>query len=116
MFGMWKRISFPLPLILPLRKTNKPEDMATKYHMVLDDYPDHATALGRMLGHWGELETHLMRMTEFLFQVPHDHVNHHKTDFVYKEFVSLPSKIQLLERLNRWFVQDTSTKEAIKEL
>lgn len=90
--------------------------MLTKYYMVLDDYPDHAAALGRMLGHWGILETHLMRMMEFLFQVPHDHVNHHKTDFVYKEFISLRSKITLLERLNRWFVQDTSLKETIKNL
>lgn len=84
--------------------------------MVLDDYPDHATALGLMLGHWGELETRLMKLLELLFQVPHYHVNHHKTDFVYKEFVSLPSKIKLLERLNRWFVQDVELNKKIKEL
>jgi len=84
--------------------------------MVLDDYPDHALALGLMLGHWGELETKLMRMMEFLFQVPHDHINHHKTDFVFKEFVSLPSKITLLERLNRWFVQDDSLNKEIKNI
>ncbi|HYA14521.1 MAG TPA: hypothetical protein VEF33_09305 [Syntrophales bacterium] len=90
--------------------------MATKYYMVLDDYQDHALALGLMLGHWGEFETCLMRMMEFLFQIPHDHVNHHKTDFVYKEFVSIKSKITLLERLNRWFVEDKPLMEEIKKL
>jgi len=90
--------------------------MVRKYHMVLDDYPEHATALGRMLGHWGLFETQLMRMMEFLFQAQGDKVNHFKTDFVYKEFVSLRSKITLLERLNRWFVQEEPLKEAIKKL
>lgn len=90
--------------------------MAKKYHMVLDDYPEHAKALGLMLGHWGEFETQLMRMMEYLFQVPDDQVNHFKTDFVYKEFVSLPSKIKLLERLTRWFIQDESLKKEINKL
>src|SRR4030042_1782210 len=91
--------------------------MTKKYYMVLDDYQDHATALGLMLGHWGELETHLMRMLEFLFQVGNDHVTHQKTDFVYKEFVSLTSKITLLERLNRWFIlNDKPLNERIKKL
>lgn len=88
------------------------------YYMVLADpeYKDHALALGHMLGHWGELETRLMRMTEFLFQAQGDHVNHFKTDFVYKEFINLPSKITLLERITKWFIQDVSLKEEINKL
>ena len=90
--------------------------MTKKYYMVLDDYQDHATALGLMLGHWGELETHLMRMTEYLFKVPHDNVNHFKTDFLYKEFFNIRSKIKLLKRLNNFFVHDENLKDKIKEL
>ncbi len=88
------------------------------YHMVLADpeYKDHALALGLMLGHWGELETRLMRMTEFLFQAQGDLVNHFKTDFVYKEFINLPSKLTLLERITRWFIQDVSLKDEVNKL
>jgi hypothetical protein len=86
--------------------------------MVLADseYKDHALALGLMLGHWGELETSLMGMTEYLFQAQGDNVNHFKTDFLYKEFFNIRSKIRLLKRLNNFFVQDNTLKDKIDEL
>ncbi|OGP70854.1 MAG: hypothetical protein A2Z73_03380 [Deltaproteobacteria bacterium RBG_13_60_28] len=85
--------------------------MAAKYYMALDDSPDHAAALGRLLGHWAILETKLMHMMEILLNV-----DHHRADFVYKEFVSISSKITLLKRLNRWLTKDESLKDEIKNL
>lgn len=85
------------------------------YHMVLADteYEDHAFALGLMLGHCGELETSLMGITEYLFQAQGDSVNHFKTDFLYKEFFNIRSKIRLLKRLNNFFVRDETIKDKI---
>ncbi len=77
----------------------------------LDYSPDHAAALGRLLGHWGVLETHLTRMMEYLLKV-----DHHRADFVYKEFTATKTKITLLLRLNHHFIQDKLLKEEIKEL
>lgn len=85
--------------------------MADKIYMALDDSPDHAAALGRLLGHWAILETCLMRMMEYLLQV-----DHHRADFVYKEFVNTKSKISLLKRLNRWLTQDDTIKGEINEI
>jgi hypothetical protein len=86
--------------------------MAKIYHMVLDDYPDHAIALGRMLGHWGELETCLMRMTEFLLGADYDQ----KAYYVYKEFYNIRSKINLLIRLNKWFTRNKTVQNDIDKL
>jgi len=86
--------------------------MARKYHMVLDDYPEHAKALGQMLGHWGELEASLMRLTMFLLGTDYDQ----KAFFVYKEFYNLRSKIRLLKRLNRWFPGDIPIQTEIDNL
>jgi hypothetical protein len=85
-----------------------------KYHMVLDDpeYIDHALALGRMLGHWGELESCLMLITKFLLKTDYDE----KAYFVYKEFTSLRAKINLLKKLNQWFPPDKPIKDEIDNL
>lgn len=82
-----------------------------KYHMVLDDpeYKDHALALGRMLGHWGELEACLMLMTKFLLGTDYDE----KAYFVYKEFYAIKNKIKLLIRLNNNFTNNETDKDDI---
>jgi hypothetical protein len=60
--------------------------MTQKYYMALNESPDHAAALGRLLGQWAVLETYLMGIMEYLLQV-----DSHKAGFVYKEFVNTKS-------------------------
>jgi hypothetical protein len=85
--------------------------MTTNCYMSLDDSPEHAAALGRLIGHWAMLETKLMQLMEKLLGI-----DHNKSDLVYKEFVSTISKIKLLKRLNYHFTKDDLLKCKINEL
>lgn len=85
--------------------------MADKIYMALDYSPDHAAALGRLLGHWAILETKLTHLLELLLGV-----DQYKARFIYQEFVSAKSKITLLQRLNHHFTQDELCKKEINKL
>lgn len=77
----------------------------------LDDHPDHAAALGRLVGHWALLEFNLMAVLRLLLGV-----NQQKSKFIYQEFISATSKIKLLQRLNHHSNTDGSKKQKLKEL
>jgi hypothetical protein len=85
--------------------------MAEKYYMVLDDYPEHAAALGRLLGHWAALETCLMTIMSFIIEVD-DIISY----FIYNEFVNTKSKIILIQRINNFLNKDDKLKEDIAPL
>jgi hypothetical protein len=72
--------------------------MSNKVHIPIDDAPEHAAALGRLLGHWAVLERFLVHIMQWLLSTEWD-----KTLLVYQEFVSTKSKIVLLRRLNHHF-------------
>lgn len=77
----------------------------------LDDRPEHAAALGRLLGHWAYLELQLLIVLEKLLEI-----DTQKARFVYQEFISVASKIKLLQRLNHHFTSDITKKEKLEKL
>jgi len=85
-----------------------PEDIGDRYWNPIDDAPEHAAALGRLLVHWADIERFLIHILRYLLSI-----DWYKATFVYEEFVSTKSKIILLRRLNHFFNNDESIKEEI---
>lgn len=77
----------------------------------LDYSPDHAAAIGRLLGHWAILESHLEFLLGMLLNI-----DLYRASFIYQEFVSTNSKIILLRRLNHFFVIDQELKNKLDKL
>lgn len=80
-------------------------------YIPLDDHPDHAAALGRLLGHWAILEFQLELTMNYLLGGEYK-----KSSFVYKEFINTRQKITLLRRLNHHFNDDKDKKEKLRNL
>jgi hypothetical protein len=76
----------------------------------LDNLPDHAAALGRLLGHWAFLENMLMGTLALALKV-----DHALARVLWQEFISTRGKITLLQRLN-WSMKDNPLKEELSKL
>jgi hypothetical protein len=85
--------------------------MVNKMHIALEQAPEHAAALGRLLGHWAVLEMLLTVLMQRLFQL-----GPQKADLIFKEIVSLKAKLKLLKRINHHFTIDGVLKEEIHDL
>jgi hypothetical protein len=82
--------------------------MANKKHIPFDDAPEHAAALGRLIAHWNVLERILVIILQWLLGT-----SWNKALFIYQEFVSAKSKINLLRRLNHHFNKNIELKNEI---
>lgn len=80
--------------------------MPEQDYALLDDYPEHAAALGRLLGHWSALETRLMLIMSRIIEI-----DDLASSVIYNEFVSTKSKIELLQRINFFLNEDDRLKE-----
>ena len=76
----------------------------------LDSRPEHAAALGRMLGHWAMLE-HLLVGTLSLAL----NIRYSRGKVVWQEFASLRGKLTLIKRLN-WAKKDDPLKKELDEM
>ena len=76
----------------------------------LDELPDHAAALGRLLGHWAMLESLLTGTLALALKIQHP-----LAKILWQEFVSTRGKITLLQRLN-WSMKDDPLKKELSEL
>lgn len=85
--------------------------MVNKLHIPLDQAPEHAAALGRLLGHWAILEIHLTILMQRLFQL-----SPQKANLIFNEIVSLRAKLKLLKRVNHHFTIDETLKKEIHDL
>ena len=75
--------------------------MAKGTHIPLDDAPEHAAALGRLLGHWAILESQLQTIMQLLLGI-----DQFKGRFLWHEFTSTNAKIRMLQRLNHHFTAE----------
>lgn len=84
-----------------MRKTQIPLDNAAK----------HAEDLGQMLGHWAMIERCLSRVLGTLLGIEQS-----REHMLFNTFISIASKIKLIERLIHSYVIDSSEKETLLEL
>lgn len=91
--------------------TKSPPIRVNKIHIALDNAPEHAAALGRLLGHWAMLEKILTGLMQYLLQVKPT-----IAAMIYDEFVSSQSKIRLMKRINYHFTSDNKLKDEINSL
>ncbi|MGA7561843.1 MAG: hypothetical protein WBW55_01405 [Desulfobaccales bacterium] len=80
-------------------------------YLPIDNSPDHAAALGRLIAHWGDLESQFRLLFQFLLKI-----DNMKAHFINQEFLSVPAKITFLRRINHFFTLDASSKHQIDEL
>lgn len=85
--------------------------MDLRVYIALDDSPEHAAALGRMLGHWGLLEYFLARLMGFVLDI-----DRLKADIIFKEIVSFKAKLNLLRRFNHHSTKNQLLKKEIDTL
>lgn len=85
--------------------------MVVRFPLPIDNSPKHAAALGRLIAHWGHLESQLMHLLQLLLNI--DNI---KARFIYQEFVSTRGKITLLKRINHFFTSDKALKDKINQL
>jgi hypothetical protein len=76
----------------------------------LDSRPEHAAALGRLLGHWAVVEMELIGILEYFLGIEQPFAR-----LVWQEFVSTRGKINLLLRLN-WATVDSAMKSKLDDL
>lgn len=79
--------------------------------MPLDHLPEHAVALGRLLGHWAFLENMLIGTLALALKIEHPIAK-----VLWQEFVSVRGKITLLQRLNHSMKDDDFKTELGKLL
>lgn len=77
----------------------------------LDSAPAHSEALGRMLGHWAIIEHSLSYVLGALLGIEQS-----RQQMLFNTFISIASKIQLIERLVHSYVIDSPEKECLQEL
>jgi hypothetical protein len=82
-----------------------------RVYIALDQSPEHAAALGRLLGHWAVLEHMLTGLMQCLLGT-----DPKKTDLIYKEIVSTKAKFLILKRMNHHFTIDKLLKKEIDVL
>lgn len=82
-----------------------------RIHIALEQFPNHAAALGCLLGHWAVLEDLIAGLMQYLFKVKPTIAS-----LIFDEFVSTKSKILLLRRVNHIITDDKSLKLEIESL
>ena len=82
-----------------------------KFPLPIDNSPELAAALGRLMAHWADLESWLTHLLQVLLNV-----DNMKARFIYQEFNSTRGKIALLQRINYFFTLDEKLKGDIDEL
>lgn len=85
--------------------------MGYKPRSPIEDYPEHAAALGRMLSYWALMELSLQEVLGYLLGV-----DQFRAQFVWQEFVSTRAKITLLQRLNFNFTKDDAMKSSLDSI
>ncbi len=83
----------------------------TKTQIPLDNAPKHAEGLGRMLGHWAIIERCLSSVLGTLLGIEQS-----REHMLFNTFISIASKIKLIERLIHSYVIDSSEKDTLLEL
>ena len=82
-----------------------------KTEISLDSAPDHSIALGRMLGHWAVVESMLSDVLGDLLGIEQS-----RQHMLFNTFISIQSKIELIQRLIYSYVIDSPEKEQLLEL
>lgn len=77
----------------------------------IDLAPEHAAALGRLLGHWAMFDRLLIGILKYLLTIDWG-----KAMLVYQEFGSTKSKIVLMRRLNHYYTEDEDLKIDVDKL
>jgi hypothetical protein len=77
----------------------------------LDYCPEHAAALGRLIGHWAFLETQLQGVIQCLM-----HSSQSKARFLWQEFLSAESRISLAQRINWHCVANAAIRDDLNRL
>lgn len=85
--------------------------MAYKLLLPIDNAPELAAALGRLMAHWADLESWLIHLLQVLLNV-----DNMKARFIYQEFNSTRGKITLIRRINHFFTLDETLKSEIDKL
>jgi len=80
--------------------------MADKFKLPIDDMPDLAAAIGRLIIHWSFLEVTLKLLTSTILEI-----DTHKAQIIYDGYNSIRSKIDILKKINH----QSSLKANIKE-
>ncbi len=83
---------------------------AERFSIPLDNLPAHATALGRLLGHWAMLESLLMGTLGLALRIDHKFAR-----VLWQEFISTRGKITLLQRLNHT-MGDNELKDELTQI
>lgn len=77
---------------------------------ILDEFPEYATVLGRLIGQWGVLESHFISVLGYLLGT-----DQARTQMVFNTFPALVQKLQLIERLTKSFVEPCNARERLLE-
>ena len=85
--------------------------MARRTLIPLDSQPQHAQALGRLLGHWGICEHNLCAILGNIVGV-----EDHKARFIWAAFPSFAAKQKLLRRLNHHYTVNEVAKSSLEAL
>ena len=83
--------------------------MARRTLIPLDSQPQHAQALGRLLGHWGICEHNLCAILGNILGV-----EDHKARFIWAAFPSFAAKQKLLRRLNHHYTVNEVAKSSLE--
>lgn len=78
----------------------------------IDVAPDHAMALGRLLGHWAFLEQQLTSVLSVLLRLE----DQKYAKFIWQEFVSASGKIELIQRTNFHLNKDEKLRDELDKL
>jgi hypothetical protein len=77
---------------------------------ILDEFPEYATALGRLIGQWGMLERHFISVLGYLLGT-----DQARAQMVFNTFPALMQKLQLIERLTKCVVEPSNARECLLE-
>jgi len=85
--------------------------MSDKKHLPIDDAPEHAAALGRLIAHWNALERILVIFLQWLLGT-----SWFKALLVFHQFSNITGKIYLLKTLNYQFNENEFKNEIDRHL
>lgn len=78
----------------------------------LDSSPEHAAALGRLIGHWAIVEFSLSDIFQKLSGTP----KRNKASLILESIVSVKTRLDIIERLIQHFVADCKLKTELEAL
>ena len=80
------------------------------YTIPLDSSPEHAAALGRLLGHWAVVELQLSGILQLLLRTQQGPAR-----YIWRGILSTRAKIEILQRLNWHYLPDQPLKEELDQ-